>query len=66
MEEMKIDKIKQVAEDIVDSINKTDNDYDAREVVIKELIENELWDHYSGLPNPKWYINHDGTTGEAK
>jgi hypothetical protein len=20
-----------------------------------ELIEDELWDHYSGLPNPMWY-----------
>ena len=19
------------------------------------LIEEELWDHYSGLPNPSWY-----------
>jgi hypothetical protein len=20
-----------------------------------EVIEDELWDHYSGLPNPMWY-----------
>lgn len=20
-----------------------------------DLINNELWDHYSGLPNPMWY-----------
>ena len=20
-----------------------------------ELIDDELWDHYSGLPNPMWY-----------
>lgn len=20
-----------------------------------DLIEEELWDHYSGLPNPHWY-----------
>ena len=20
-----------------------------------KLIEDELWDHYSGLPNPMWY-----------
>jgi hypothetical protein len=20
-----------------------------------DLIEEELWDHYSGLPNPVWY-----------
>ena len=20
-----------------------------------DLIEEELWDHYSGLPNPSWY-----------
>ena len=20
-----------------------------------DLIEQELWDHYSGLPNPAWY-----------
>jgi hypothetical protein len=20
-----------------------------------DLIEEELWDHYSGLPNPAWY-----------
>jgi hypothetical protein len=20
-----------------------------------DLVEEELWDHYSGLPNPAWY-----------
>lgn len=20
-----------------------------------DLVEDELWDHYSGLPNPLWY-----------
>ena len=20
-----------------------------------EVIDDELWDHYSGLPNPMWY-----------
>lgn len=20
-----------------------------------DLVEEELWDHYSGLPNPSWY-----------
>lgn len=20
-----------------------------------EMIDDELWDHYSGLPNPMWY-----------
>jgi hypothetical protein len=20
-----------------------------------DLVEGELWDHYSGLPNPSWY-----------
>ena len=20
-----------------------------------EIIDDELWDHYSGLPNPMWY-----------
>jgi hypothetical protein len=28
-------------------MNQTDNTVD--------LIEEELWDHYSGLPNPMWY-----------
>ena len=22
------------------------------------LIEEDLWDHYSGLPNPAWYQYH--------
>lgn len=22
------------------------------------LIEDDLWDYYSGLPNPKWYHNN--------
>jgi hypothetical protein len=22
---------------------------------VKEVVEEELWDHYSGLPNPLWY-----------
>ena len=39
-----------LAEKIVEVVNSTSNDYDA-----KELIEKELWDHYSGLPNPNWY-----------
>lgn len=29
-----------------------DKDKDSK--LIKE-IEDELWDHYSGLPNPMWY-----------
>lgn len=41
---------KKLAEKIVEVVNSTSNDYDA-----KELIEKELWDHYSGLPNPNWY-----------
>lgn len=23
------------------------------------MIEDDLWDHYSGLPNPKWYENNN-------
>ena len=22
---------------------------------IEEIVERELWDHYSELPNPQWY-----------
>ena len=22
---------------------------------MSEIVEKELWDHYSELPNPKWY-----------
>jgi len=44
---------KKLAKKIVDVVNTTTNDYDA-----VDLVEKELWDHYSGLPNPNWYI-HD-------
>ena len=30
-----------------------------------ELIEDELWDHYSGLPNPMWY-QHIAETNEKE
>ncbi len=30
-----------------------------------ELIEDELWDHYSGLPNPMWY-QHIAETDEKE
>jgi hypothetical protein len=41
---------KKLAKKIVDVVNTTTNDYDA-----VDLVEKELWDHYSGLPNPNWY-----------
>ena len=28
------------------------------------LIEEELWDHYSGLPNPSWYKNINESVDE--
>ena len=33
-----------------------------------ELIDDELWDHYSGLPSPMWYqqINESEETEESK
>tara|TARA_R110000751_G_scaffold510_5_gene1838 strand:- start:177 stop:380 length:204 start_codon:yes stop_codon:yes gene_type:complete len=43
-------EIKDIAKEIVEVVNKATNDYDAR-----DLVEKELWDHYSGLPNPNWY-----------
>ena len=46
----KTKEIKDIAKDIVEVVNTTTNDYDAR-----DLVEKELWDHYSGLPNPNWY-----------
>tara|TARA_B100000497_G_scaffold123321_1_gene155766 strand:+ start:1411 stop:1587 length:177 start_codon:yes stop_codon:yes gene_type:complete len=42
--------IKDIAHNIVEAVNTTTNDYDAR-----DLVEKELWDHYSDLPNPNWY-----------
>lgn len=36
--------------DIVEIINTTTKDHD-----VIDLVEKELWDHYSGLPNPSWY-----------
>jgi len=47
-------KIKDIAKNIVKAVNTTTNDYDAR-----DLVEKELWDHYSGLPNPNWYKQDD-------
>lgn len=44
---------RQLAEKIVGVVNKTTNDYDAA-----DLVEKELWDHYSGLPNPNWYAQN--------
>ena len=49
--------IRKMAEDLVEVVNSTTNDYDAT-----DLVERELWDHYSGLPNPSWYdqpLNED-------
>ena len=43
-------EIKDIAKNIVEVVNNSTNDYDAR-----DLVEKELWDHYSGLPNPNWY-----------
>tara|TARA_R110001599_G_scaffold9278_2_gene45945 strand:+ start:1202 stop:1363 length:162 start_codon:yes stop_codon:yes gene_type:complete len=46
-----------MAEELVEVVNSTTNDYDAT-----DLVERELWDHYSGLPNPNWYdqpLNED-------
>ena len=28
------------------------------------MIEDDLWDHYSGLPNPKWYENNNNLNNE--
>lgn len=50
----KTKEIKDIAKDIVEVVNTTTNDYDAR-----DLVEKELWDHYSGLPNPNWYKQND-------
>ena len=50
IEVSKTKEIKDIAKDIVEVVNTTTNDYDAR-----DLVEKELWDHYSGLPNPNWY-----------
>lgn len=47
-------KIKDIAKNIVKVVNTTTNDYDAR-----DLVEQELWDHYSGLPSPNWYKQDD-------
>jgi hypothetical protein len=43
--------IRKMAKDLVEVVNSTTNDYDAT-----DLVEKELWDHYSGLPNPNWYV----------
>ena len=47
-------KIKEIEKNIVESIGNAENDYDDA-----KLIENELWDHYSGLPNPNWYAQNE-------
>ena len=26
-----------------------------KENKVEEIVERELWDHYSELPNPQWY-----------
>ena len=56
---------KKLATKIVEVINETTNDYDA-----VDLVEQELWDHYSGLPNPDWYNEdnwvEDGDISEGK
>lgn len=26
-----------------------------------ELVDDELWDHYSGLPNPNWYAEYESS-----
>jgi hypothetical protein len=31
-----------------------------------DLIDNELWDHYSGLPNPAWYQYKKEVTDEPE
>lgn len=49
-------QIKQIEKNIVESVNDLANDYDAA-----KLIEKELWDHYSGLPNPMWYAQDEKT-----
>ena len=46
----KTKEIKDISKDIVEVVYTTTNDYDAR-----YLVEKELWDHYSVLPNPNWY-----------
>ena len=49
--------IRKMAEELVEVVNSTTNNYDAA-----DLVERELWDHYSGLPNPNWYdqpLNED-------
>ena len=30
----------------------------------KDIVEEGLWDHYSGLPNPLWYEHDDKTEDE--
>lgn len=49
-------EIKEVAKTIVEVVNTTTNDYDA-----VDLVEQELWDHYSGLPNSNWYADKTKT-----
>tara|TARA_R110000803_G_scaffold180638_1_gene243074 strand:- start:266 stop:409 length:144 start_codon:yes stop_codon:yes gene_type:complete len=39
-----------------------DNWYGRHAAIGEYLVERELWDHYSGLPNPNWYdksLNED-------
>ena len=31
-----------------------------------EIVERELWDHYSELPNPSWYEYKDKEDGDTK
>jgi len=31
-----------------------------------EIIDDELWDHYSGLPNPMWYQHNTQVKDEKE
>lgn len=31
-----------------------------------ELVNRELWDHYSGLPNPNWYVEYKSSDDDEK
>jgi hypothetical protein len=50
-----INKIKQD-----ENINLDENDDENVVFTEEDILKMELWDHYSGLPNPLWYTFDKG------
>jgi hypothetical protein len=43
----------------IPSVRGNTNNADKEDKEDKDIVEEELWDHYSELPNPMWYEYKD-------